>query len=291
MLQHLFSQVKTRANVGGHSDTKQMSVPDNLFFQCPTCQKVFSSDLFIKNNKVCPSCDFHSRLKAKERLAITIDKNSFEEFDATMTSKNPIDFPLYEEKIASLQKQTSLHDAILTGRASIGEIPCMIGVMDTRFMMASMGSVVGEKITRLFERATEEHLPVILFAASGGARMQEGIVSLMQMAKTSSAVALHSENGGLFVSVLTDPTTGGVTASFASLGDIILCESGALVAFAGKRVIEGTIRQKLPTHFQSADFLFEHGFADRIVVRKEMRKTLVRILEMHKPCFGGTHHG
>lgn len=281
MLQSLFSQVKIKANIGGHSDNKKMQVPDNLFFKCPKCEKVFTSDAFIRNSKVCPHCNYHTRLKAKERLSITVDKNSFAEYDTNMESQNPIDFPGYEDKIKNLQKQSGLKDAVVTGKCTIQGYPCIIGAMDTRFMMASMGSVVGEKITRVFERATEENLPVIIFAASGGARMQEGIISLMQMAKTSAAVAKHSQNGGLFVSVLTDPTTGGVTASFASLGDIIICEPTVLVGFAGKRVIEGTIKQKLPNDFQSAEFLFDHGFADMIVSRKEMRKTLGRILKLH----------
>lgn len=281
MLHSLFSQVKKRANVGGHNNNNRMQVPDNLFFKCPKCKKVYTSDAFLRNSKVCPHCNYHTRIKAKERLAITVDKNSFVEYDTNMQSKNPIDFPGYEEKVKFLQKQTGLKDAVVTGKCTIKGYPCVIGAMDTRFMMASMGSVVGEKITRAFEKATEENLPVIIFAASGGARMQEGIVSLMQMAKTSAAVAKHSENGGLFVSVLTDPTTGGVTASFASLGDIIVCEPTVLVGFAGKRVIEGTIKQKLPPDFQSAEFLFDHGFADMIVSRKEMRKTLGTILKLH----------
>ena len=198
-----------------------------------------------------------------------------------MTSKNPFDFEGYEEKVASLQEKTGLKDAIITGECTIKTKHCVIGVMDSHFMMASMGSVVGEKIARAFERATEKRLPVILFTASGGARMQEGILSLMQMAKTSAAVKKHSDAGLLYITVLTDPTTGGVTASFASLGDIIIAEPKVLIGFAGRRVIEGTIRQRLPDDFQSAEFLLQHGFVDMIVERKNMRRTLSKLLRLH----------
>ena len=212
---------------------------------------------------------------------MTIDKGTFVEYDATMTSKNPIDFEGYEQKIAQLQEKTGLRDAILTGECNIRNKHCVIAVMDSHFMMASMGSVVGEKLARAFERATEKRLPIIVFSASGGARMQEGIVSLMQMAKTSAAVARHSDAGLLYITVLTDPTTGGVTASFASLGDIIIAEPKVLIGFAGRRVIEDTIRQRLPDDFQSAEFLLEHGFVDMIVERKNIRRTLSRLIRLH----------
>ena len=231
--------------------------------------------------RICPSCGYHSRIDYRQRLLITVDKDSFEEYDAEMISKNPIDFPGYDEKQAELRKKTGMRDAVVTGECSIRGRRCVIGIMDSNFMMASMGSVVGEKITRAFESATEKKLPVILFTASGGARMQEGIVSLMQMAKTSGAAARHSAAGLLYITVLTDPTTGGVTASFASLGDIIIAEPKVLVGFAGRRVIEGTINQRLPEDFQSAEFLIEHGFADMIVDRRNMRKTLAHLISLH----------
>ena len=237
---------------------------------------------FIGKSKVCPSCGYHSRLTARERLDITIDKGSFKEFDRDMTSKNPIGFKGYEQKIADQQSRTAMNDAILTGECTIRKHRCVIGVMDSHFMMASMGSVVGEKIARAFEKAIELRLPVVLFTASGGARMQEGIVSLMQMAKTSAAVRRHSDAGLLYITVLTDPTTGGVTASFASLGDIIIAEPKVLIGFAGRRVIEDTIKQRLPQEFQSAEFLLEHGFVDMIVNRTDMRRTVSKLIKLHE---------
>lgn len=222
------------------------------------------------------------RMTAPERIEAVCDRDTFQETDAGLVSANPLDFDGYSEKTASLRAKTSLGDAVVTGRCRVGGTPCLIGVMDSRFMMGSMGSVVGEKLTRLFEAGAEDHLPVIVFTASGGARMQEGIISLMQMAKVSAAVGKHSGEGQLYVTVLTDPTTGGVTASFAMLGDIILAEPEALIGFAGPRVIEGTIRAKLPEGFQKSEFLLEHGFVDAIVPRAEMRKTLSRLLQWHK---------
>ena len=241
MLEDLFKVVTTRFN--GSSDKPEIKsassskIPDDLLFKCPRCRNVIFKDDYKAVNMVCPNCNYHGRLSAAERISITVDKNSFKELDSNMTSKNPIDFPDYDEKQELLRDKTGLKDAIITGEATIRGIPVVIGVMDTRYMMASMGSVVGEKITRAIETATRKKKPVILFTASGGARMQEGIVSLMQMAKTSGAVAKHSEAGQLYITVLTDPTTGGVTASFASLGDIIIAEPKALVGFAGRRVI------------------------------------------------------
>ncbi|MDE6764230.1 MAG: acetyl-CoA carboxylase, carboxyltransferase subunit beta [Oscillospiraceae bacterium] len=234
-----------------------------------------------KTLRVSPECGYHARLTAPDRIRLIADKESFREFDAEMKSMNPIDFPDYESKQRKLRESTGLKDAVVTGECTIRGEKCVIGVMDSRYMMASMGSVVGEKITRAFEYATEHRLPVIMFTASGGARMQEGIVSLMQMAKTSGAVARHSDAGLLYITVLTDPTTGGVTASFASLGDIIIAEPKVLVGFAGRRVIEGTIKQRLPDDFQSAEFMLEHGFADMIVERKSMRRTIAHILKLH----------
>ena len=221
------------------------------------------------------------RMTAPERLRLVCDENTFTELDAGIRSVNPLDFDGYAEKTAALRTKHGLDDAVLTGACTVGGLPCLIGAMDTRFMMGSMGGAAGERITRLFETAAERRLPVILFAASGGARMQEGILSLMQMAKVSAAVGRHSAEGLLYISVLTDPTTGGVTASFAMLGDVILAEPGALIGFAGPRVIESTIRSKLPEGFQRAEFVLEHGFADAVVPREEMRAMLIKLLALH----------
>ncbi len=283
MLEDLFSVVKTRFNGGEvkNADGKKSSVPSDLMFKCPRCSHVAFMEDFENNRKVCPECNYHSRLTAKERILMTADKDTFIEFDRTMISKNPIDFPEYDEKQQKLRAKTGLKDAVVTGECLIRGYNAVIIAMDSHYMMASMGSVVGEKITRAIEYATKRGLPVLAFTASGGARMQEGTVSLMQMAKTSGAVAKHGEAGLLYVSIMTDPTTGGVTASFASLGDIIIAEPKVLIGFAGRRVIEGTIKQKLPDDFQSAEFMQKNGFVDMIVERKRMRRTLSNILKLH----------
>ena len=290
MLDDIFSVVRQRwgSSSPEKDDSKKPDIPKDLMFKCPRCGSVSFSEEFNANGKVCPNCNYHSRLSARERLDITIDKGTLEELDRGMVSKNPIDFPGYEAKQQALRASTGLKDAVITGKAKIRGRNIVIIVMDSHFLMASMGSVVGEKIARAFEYATEHRLPVIAFTASGGARMQEGIVSLMQMAKTSGAVALHSEAGLLYITVMTDPTTGGVTASFASLGDIIIAEPKVLIGFAGRRVIEGTIRQKLPDEFQSAEFMLENGFVDMIVERKKMRRTLAHLLALHEDK-GGLH--
>jgi acetyl-CoA carboxylase carboxyl transferase subunit beta len=248
---------------------------------CPQCHTALDPAEYDQNQWVCGACGHHSRLSWQQRLAITADQGSFTEFDAPMDSKNPIGFPGYEAKISRLQKDCGAREAVVTGLCRIQGYAAVIGIMDSRFMMASMGSVVGEKITRAFEYGTERGLPVLLFTASGGARMQEGIFSLMQMAKTSGAVARHNQAGRLYITVLTDPTTGGVTASFASLGDVIIAEPGVLVGFAGKRVIQDTIGQTLPERFQSAEFILEHGFADIIAPRNTLRDLISRIIRLH----------
>lgn len=286
MLEDLFKVVKTRFN-GNDIKTneaekiKENNIPEDLLYKCPRCQQVIFEEEFAAFGKVCPNCNYHGRLTAEERLAVTADKGSFIEYDAGMVSKNPIDFPSYDEKQSALRCSTGLQDAIITGEATIRGTRIVIGIMDSRYMMASMGSVVGEKLTRAIETASEKNLPVIVFCASGGARMQEGIISLMQMAKTSGAIARHSAKGLLYITVMTDPTTGGVTASFASLGDIIIAEPKVLIGFAGRRVIEGTIKQRLPDTFQSAEFMLEKGFVDMIVERKKMRSTLAHLLNLH----------
>lgn len=274
MFEDFFKVVKKRFNDGSDDDRREM-------FKCPRCQSSVLLERYEELHRVCPNCNYHGRLSVSERIAITVDRDSFKEFDAGMVSGNPIDFPHYAEKQQEIREKTGLKDSVVTGTATIKGSPAVIGIMDSHYIMGSMGSVAGEKITRAFEYATENSLPVIMFTASGGARMQEGIVSLMQMAKTSGAVKLHSDNGGLYITVMTDPTTGGVTASFASLGDIIIAEPKVLIGFAGRRVIESTIKQKLPDDFQLAEFQHEKGFVDMIVERRKMRSTLSHLLKLH----------
>jgi acetyl-CoA carboxylase carboxyl transferase beta subunit len=251
--------------------------------KCPKCGKVIYTKLLVNNYKSCDECGYHFKVTAKERFAMILDDGEMTEFDVRMSTKDPLDFPGYQDKLAKTQAQTGLADGVVTGKGKIDQMPVMLGVMDASFFMGSMGTTIGEKLARLFEQATKERLPVIVFTASGGARMHEGIFSLMQMAKVSAAVAKHSDAGLLYITVLTDPTTGGVTASFAMLGDIILAEPGALIGFAGPRVIEQTIGQKLPEGFQRAEFLLEHGFVDQIVPRNELRQTLGALLRLHSP--------
>ena len=253
---------------------------------CPACGREINKKTAEKNKYVCYECGNYFRVRTKNRIRMVADKDTFEPWFEELESKNPLDFPGYPEKIKAAQEKTGLHEAVTVGKCRIYGLETVIGVCDARFMMSSMGHVVGEKIALAVERATELSLPVILFCCSGGARMQEGIVSLMQMAKTAAALKKHSEAGLLYVPVLTDPTTGGVTASFAMLGDIILAEPGALIGFAGPRVIEQTIGEKLPEGFQRAQFQLEHGFVDAIVERKDLKMTLYRILKMHQKTEG-----
>lgn len=262
--------------------SERPEVPEGLLKKCNKCGAAILTEEVKSAGYICPKCQGYFRVHAYERIRMTVDEDSFEEWEKDMEFVNPLEFKGYEEKVKSLKEKTGLSEAVVTGKASIEGNPAVIAVCDGRFLMASMGQVVGEKITRAVERATKEQLPVIIFACSGGARMQEGIVSLMQMAKTAAALKQHSDAGLLYVSVLTDPTTGGVTASFAMLGDVILAEPKALIGFAGPRVIEQTIGEKLPKGFQRSEFLLEHGFIDRIVERKEMRIVLANILQMHQ---------
>ncbi len=247
---------------------------------CPNCHKDIPISRLWANQLVC-SCGHHFRMKARQRINVITDKNSFSELFADIASCNPLDFPGYREKIATAKTASDETEAVVCGTATIGKQKCCIFVMESYFMMGSMGSAVGEKITLLFEYACEHRLPVVGFTVSGGARMQEGLLSLMQMAKTSAAVKKHSDVGLLYIAVLTDPTTGGVTASFAMEADIILAEPGATVGFAGRRVIEQTTKKSLPKEFQTSEFVLEHGFVDRIVPRKEQRKLLAELLKMH----------
>ena len=289
MLRDMFKKTYTRIDTKYRepertvtADGEEPTIPQGLWRKCNKCgQPIYTED--VKNNYyICPKCKGYFRVHAYRRIEMVIDDGTFEEWDKEMEFVNPLSFPGYEKKMNATKEKTRLNEAIVTGKGRIHGQETVIGVCDARFFMSSMGHNVGEKIARAVERATAEKLPVIIFACSGGARMQEGLVSLMQMAKTSAALEKHHEAGQLFVSVFTDPTTGGVTASFAMLGDIILAEPNALIGFAGPRVIEQTIRQKLPEGFQRAEFLLEHGFVDKIVRREELKATLARILKNHK---------
>lgn len=276
---------KTRIAVGRKNYitfTRRPEVPEGLLRKCNKCGGAIIAEDVKKDHYICPKCGGYFRVHARRRIEMVTDEGSFEEWDSDLQGGNPLEYKGYEEKLEKLQEKTGLSEAVITGKAKIDGRETAIGVCDGRFLMASMGEAVGEKIARAVERATEERLPVILFACSGGARMQEGIVSLMQMAKTSAALKHHSDAGLLYISILTDPTTGGVTASFAMLGDVILAEPKALIGFAGPRVIEQTIGQKLPEGFQRAEFLLEHGFLDAIVERQQMKAVLSKILALHE---------
>ena len=276
---------KTRIAVGRKNYitfTRRPEVPEGLLRKCNKCGGAIIAEDVKKDHYICPKCGGYFRVHARRRIEMVTDEGSFEEWDSDLQGGNPLEYKGYEEKLEKLQEKTGLSEAVITGKAKIDGCETAIGVCDGRFLMASMGEAVGEKIARAVERATEERLPVILFACSGGARMQEGIVSLMQMAKTSAALKHHSDAGLLYISILTDPTTGGVTASFAMLGDVILAEPKALIGFAGPRVIEQTIGQKLPEGFQRAEFLLEHGFLDAIVERPQMKAVLSKILALHE---------
>lgn len=266
-----------------------IDIPDGLFIECEQCHSALYQKALQENLSVCPHCQFHFRLKANDRLALMVDEGTFVETETTIQSKNPLGMPEYEQKVSVAVKSTGRNEAFISGLASIQGIPVAIGVLDSFFMMGSMGSVVGEKITRLIELAIEKSLPLIIFSASGGARMQEGILSLMQMVKTSAALKKLDQAGGLFISVLTHPTTGGVAASYASLGDVIIAEHGALIGFAGARVIKQTIQQDLPEGFQTAAFQLKHGQVDLVVERKQLKQTLLQVLHFHGQL--GTQHG
>lgn len=262
---------------------KEPEIPAGLWKKCNKCGATIYTEDVINGHYICPKCHGYFRMHARRRIESITDEGSFEEWDVKMPESNPLRFPGYERKLAEVSEKTNLNEAVITGKATIQGKSVVLGVMDARFFMGSMGYNVGEKIARAVERAIEEKLPVLLFTCSGGARMQEGIISLMQMAKTSAALKKHSDAGLLSITVLTDPTTGGVTASFGMLGDIIISEPGTLIGFAGPRVIEQTIHQKLPEGFQRAEFLLEHGFLDAVVQREKMKETLSQILMLHEP--------
>ena len=263
------------------SDSKKVTVPEGLWIKCNNCAEIVYSKEIDRNLKVCPKCDYHFRITARERIELLVDPGTFTEFDSQLQSEDPLGFKdsqKYVDRIKTARKKTGLNDAVISGICTLDGVQVVLSVFDFFFMGGSMGSVVGEKITRAAEKAVEEKCGLIVISSSGGARMQEGALSLMQMAKTSAALARLRRERLPFISVLTDPTTGGVTASFAMLGDVNLAEPKALIGFAGPRVIEQTIRQELPEGFQRSEFVLEHGMIDRIVNRKELKKTIVNLL-------------
>lgn len=283
-LDNMFKKTRLHSGRKNYIDlgASRPEVPEGLLRKCNKCGGAIITEDVKNGYYICPKCGGYFRVHAYHRVEMIADEGTFEEWDLGLTTRNPLNYKGYEEKLEGLKEKTGLEEAVVTGKISINGTETAVGVCDGRFLMASMGEVVGEKIARMVERATQEKLPVILFACSGGARMQEGIVSLMQMAKTSAALKRHSDAGLLYISVLTDPTTGGVTASFAMLGDVILAEPKALIGFAGPRVIEQTIGQKLPKGFQRSEFLLEHGFIDAIVERPQLKETLSQILKLHE---------
>lgn len=286
MLKRIFSSGND--NVKIPDEKAKQDVPEGLMIKCIKCAQINYRKEIEKNIHVCPNCDYHYPQNAWERINSLFDEGSFEEWDRGMTSTNPLDFPEYMEKVKADMEKTGLNEAVVTGRGKIGGQATAFAVMDATFRMGSMGSVVGEKIARAIENAKQAEIPFIIFTASGGARMQEGVLSLMQMAKTSVAIERFSTAGGLMISVMTHPTTGGVTASFASLGDYNFAEPEALIGFAGRRVIEQTTREKLPKDFQTSEFLMKHGQLDKIVHRHEMKELLTTLLQLHAPAQAGS---
>ncbi len=284
MLKDLFTKPKPKKKKYASipSEQAKQDVPEGIVLKCPSCKKIMYTKELNKNLKVCMNCSYHYQMNAKERIASLFDENSFTEYDKEMISENPLNFPDYEEKLEKDRQKTKQNEAVVTGEGTINGFRTSVAIMDASFRMGSMGSVVGEKITRAIETANQKGLPIIIFTASGGARMQEGVLSLMQMAKTSSALKMFSDNGGLIISVMTHPTTGGVSASFASLGDYNFAEPGALIGFAGRRIIEQTIREELPEDFQTAEFLLKHGQLDEVINRHDLKDTLGNILDIHQ---------
>ncbi|EIT85443.1 acetyl-CoA carboxylase subunit beta [Fictibacillus macauensis ZFHKF-1] len=279
MLKDFFAKKKKYATIP--TEKMKQEVPEGLMSKCPDCKHIMYTKELKKNLLVCQSCGYHYPMPSHERIESLIDEGTFQELDRELISENPLGFPGYLEKLDSDRKKTNMNEAVLTGEGKINGYPVVVAVMDSRFRMGSMGSVVGEKITRAIEKAIEKKTPFIIFTASGGARMQEAILSLMQMAKTSVALRRLSDCGQLFISIMTHPTTGGVSASFASVGDYNFAEPKALIGFAGRRVIEQTIREDLPEDFQTAEFLLKHGQLDKVIHREDMKDTLTTVLKIH----------
>lgn len=279
MLKDLFQKKRKYATIP--SEKTKREIPEGLMNKCPKCGAIQFNMELMKNFKVCTGCGYHFILNAAERVGMLLDGGRIFEYDEDMISEDPLSFPGYPQKTEQMIEKTGMRDAVVTGEGTIGGFPVVVCVMSFEFFSGTLGSVVGEKIVRAAEAAMQKRYPLIIFSTSGGARMQESILSLMQMAKTSAALGRFSESGGLYISVLTDPTLGGVSASFATLGDIILSEPGAVIGFAGRRVIEQTIRQKLPDNFQTSEFNLQHGHLDKVVHRKDLRTTLIKLLDMH----------
>ena len=284
----VIDKIKKRMDYGDNENQENQEkehrsdIPIGKWVKCDKCKQILYKESLHQNYSICPNCGNHFTLSSRRRVDHIIDKGTFEEFELDIQTSNPLEMPEYIKKLDTLKEKTGLDEAVKCGIGDINSEKVVLCVMDSNFMMGSMGKVVGEKITYSIEKAIELHLPIIIFCASGGARMQEGIVSLMQMAKTSAAVKKLHKAGNLYITVLTDPTYGGVTASFASLGDIILAEPSAMIGFAGQRVIKQTIGEDLPEGFQTAEFLLEHGFIDKIVERKDLKDTLYQLIQYHK---------
>lgn len=282
MLKELFTKSKKKyASIP--LEREKQDIPEGIMSKCPGCKKAMYTKELLKNQKVCFHCGYHYPMSSFERIESLFDPDSFTEYDQELLSVNPLGFPDYIEKLEKDRQKAKINEAVVTGVGKINGYEVSTAIMDSNFRMGSMGSVVGEKITRAIERAAELKIPFIIFTASGGARMQEGVLSLMQMAKTSAALKMLSDQGGLIIAIMTHPTTGGVSASFASLGDINLAEPGALIGFAGRRIIEQTIREELPEDFQTAEFLLKHGQLDAVIDRTELKDSLTKILKIHTP--------
>lgn len=282
MLRDLFAKNKKKQAITIPSSDAKHDVPEGIMTKCPECKQIILTKDLMKTAKVCPKCDFHFKMTAQERVECLFDEGTFQSMDDHLKTENPLSFPSYTEKVESDAKKTGLNEAVLTGVGKIEGQKAAVAIMDSHFRMGSMGSVVGEKITRAVEKATELRIPILIFSASGGARMQEGVLSLMQMAKTSVALKRHADEGLLFISIMTYPTTGGVSASFASVGDINIAEPKALIGFAGRRVIEQTVREKLPDNFQTAEFLLEHGQVDAVIHRCDLKESIGKLIGLHQ---------
>ncbi len=278
----IVDKIKKREDKSVRIQNHEVDIKAGKWVKCEKCKEIMYKEAVIENFSVCPNCGYHFRLSSRRRVMQIADEGTFKEFNLKIDTVNPLKMEEYTKKMNTLREKTGIEEAVKCGTCEINGEKAVLCVMDGNFLMGSMGTVVGEKITYSVEKAIKLKLPIIIFSVSGGARMQEGIMSLMQMAKTASSISKLDEAGLLFISVLTDPTYGGVTASFASLGDIILAEPGAMIGFAGPRVIEQTIGQELPEGFQTAEFLLEHGFVDKIVERKDMKEMLYKLLVMHK---------
>ena len=278
----VIDKIKKRENSTASQKKSNIDIPVGKWLKCDGCKEIVYKDTVRENLNICPNCGHYFRMHIGKRIELVIDDGTYERFDLNIDTTNPLNLDDYPKKIKALREKTGLEEAVACGTGKINGEPVVICIMDSGFLMGSMGVVVGEKITYSIEQAIERKLPLIIFSVSGGARMQEGIFSLMQMAKTTSALTKLDEAGLLYISVLTDPTYGGVTASFASLGDVILAEPNAMIGFAGQRVIEQTIGEKLPEGFQTSEFLLEHGFIDKIVERKDLKDTLYKLIQFHK---------